>query len=114
MIGAATARRAAGFLSARYPAPCIVAFLLAVLSAGTGAAGEPAALPHGFVYLDAVIPDIRLDLRYCTDHNFVGERIDGYLAPRAILSRAAAAALAQVQAELRQEGLTPRRAAAAD
>jgi len=39
-----------------YPAPCILVFLLAVLSAGAGAAGESAALPQGFVYLDAVIP----------------------------------------------------------
>jgi len=88
-----------------YPAPCILVFLLAVLLAGAGAAGESAALRQGFVYLDAVITDIRLDLLYSTGHNFVGERIGGYLAPRAILSREAAVALAQVQEEVRPFGL---------
>jgi D-alanyl-D-alanine dipeptidase len=88
--------------------PCIALLLaigLVVLSAGSGVAGESVALPQGFVYLDAVIPGIRLDLRYCSGHNFVGERIDGYRAPRAILSREAAAALAKVQEDLRPFGL---------
>jgi len=88
--------------------PCIgllLAIGLFVLSAGAGIARESVALPQGFVYLDAVIPDIRLDLRYCSGHNFVGERIDGYRAPRAILSREAAAALAKVQEDLRPFGL---------
>jgi len=65
--------------------------------------GEP--LPPGFVDLTEVIPDIVLDLRYFDRNNFVGERIDGYLAPRAILSRDAANALAKVQEELRPSGL---------
>jgi D-alanyl-D-alanine dipeptidase len=91
MIGAAAAR--------------LPVFLLAFLYAAAGAAGEAPALPSGFVYLDAVIPDIHVDLRYSGSHNFVGQRVDGYLAPRAILSREAAAALAQVQAELRPFGL---------
>lgn len=62
-------------------------------------------LPHGFVYLDAVIPDILLDLRYCRANNFIGERIDGYLQARGILTREAANALAGVQAELKSSGL---------
>lgn len=94
-----------GAMSARIAAARPVVFLLAVLYAVAGAAGEATALPPGFVYLDEVIPDIRVDLRYSGSHNFVGEPIDGYLAPRAILSREAAAALAQVQAELRPFGL---------
>jgi D-alanyl-D-alanine dipeptidase len=88
--------------------PCIgllLAIQLFVLSAGAGIAGESFALPQGFVYLDEVIPDLRLDLRYCSEHNFVGERIDGYRVPRAILSREAAAALAKVQEDLRPFGL---------
>ena len=63
-------------------------------------AEQMAGLPDGFVYIDELIPDILLDLKYCTAHNFVGERIDGYLQPRGILSRDAAVALGQVQAEL--------------
>ena len=63
------------------------------------------SLPEGFVYLDEIIPDIRLDLRYCTADNFVGEIIDGYLLPRGILTLAAAEALAQVQDALKISGL---------
>ncbi len=66
---------------------------------------QTASLPDGFVYIDNVISGIRLDLRYCTTDNFVGERIDGYLQSRGILTVAAAAALAQVQAVLKPAGL---------
>jgi D-alanyl-D-alanine dipeptidase len=62
-------------------------------------------LPEGFVYVDGMIPNIVIDLRYCTDHNFVGERIDGYLKPRCILTKAAAEAVSKVQEELRAFGL---------
>jgi D-alanyl-D-alanine dipeptidase len=72
---------------------------------GGAAVQQPASLPEGFVYIDEVIPGIRLDLRYCTVHNFVGKRIDGYIRPRGILTRAAADALAQVQAALKTSGL---------
>lgn len=87
------------------PATRVLAFLLVVLSAAAGAGSDSARLPQGFVYLYDIIPDVRLDLRYNTGHNFVGERIDGYLAPRAILSREAAVAMAQVQQALRPFGL---------
>src|SRR5512140_3922562 len=81
-----------------------------VLSAGllpgiTMAGEQPEQLPSGFVYVDTVVPDIRIELRYATAHNFVGERIDGYLQPRCILTREAAVALRQVQEELRPFGL---------
>ena len=66
---------------------------------------QTASLPDGFVYIDEMISSIRLDLRYCTTDNFVGARIDGYLQPRGILTVAAAAALAQVQAVLKPAGL---------
>jgi len=62
-------------------------------------------LPPGFVYVDQVIPGIKLNLRYYTEHNFVGERIDGYLQPRCILSAPAAQALKAVQDDLQAFGL---------
>ena len=62
-------------------------------------------LPQGFVYVDTVIPNLIIDLRYYTDHNFVGERVDGYLKPRCIVTREAANALLQVQEELKPFGL---------
>jgi len=63
-------------------------------------------LPEGFVYVDEVIPDIKVTLPYYDGHNFVGERIDGYLQPRCILTVQAAQALKGVQDELRRFGLS--------
>jgi zinc D-Ala-D-Ala dipeptidase len=62
-------------------------------------------LPNGFVYVDRVVPNIVIELRYYAEHNFVGERIDGYLKPRCILTKEAANGLLQVQEELKPFGL---------
>lgn len=48
---------------------------------------------------------IRVDARYATSNNFTGEPLPGYEAPRALLRREAADALARVQARLRSQGL---------
>ena len=58
----------------------------------------------GLVSLAEVIPDAILDIRYYTAFNFVGERIDGYEAPAAYLTRAAADALRCVSDDLRAAG----------
>ena len=50
-------------------------------------------LPDGFVYIRSLIPDVREIMAYATDDNFTGARVNGYLAPRAILTRPAARAL---------------------
>lgn len=63
------------------------------------------ALPTGFVYASSVIPDLILDMRYASAHNFVGKRITGYRKPVCILTQEAAKALARVQAELKAFGL---------
>lgn len=79
-----------------------------VLLCGLWLAAAPAGavdLPEGFVYLDEAVPDIVVDLRYYSGENFIGERIDGYLAPRCILSREAAVALSRVQGDLKRFGL---------
>jgi hypothetical protein len=62
-------------------------------------------LPTGFVYLDEVIADAIYDVRYYTDNNFIGSRVDGYMVPRVILTSEAANALAGVAEEFRQKGL---------
>lgn len=62
-------------------------------------------LPHGFVYVEDVIPNIRIEIRYSTDNNFVGRPIDGYVKPRCILTKEAALALWKVQEELNRSGL---------
>ncbi|WP_373231152.1 M15 family metallopeptidase [Cohnella sp.] len=61
-------------------------------------------LPKGFVYVDEVIPSAEFDIRYFSDYNFIGTRIDGYEAPFAILSSEAAKALKAVSDELSPEG----------
>ncbi|MCB2185703.1 MAG: M15 family metallopeptidase [Deltaproteobacteria bacterium] len=63
-----------------------------------------AARPADFVDAQVLIPGLVLDIRYYTDHNFVGARVDGYLAPRCLLTRPAAEALARVQNRLREYG----------
>ena len=53
----------------------------------------------GFVSIGEAVPDALLDIRYYSSFNFIGERIDGYEAPAALLTREAAAALKKVSDE---------------
>ncbi len=62
--------------------------------------------PDSFVDATTVAPGLLVEARYATAHNFVGEVIDGYEKPRCYLTRPAAAALAQVIADLEPHGLT--------
>lgn len=57
-------------------------------------------MPTAFVDVQEVIPDVQLDIRYFTPHNFVGERVNGYNAGKCILTKEAAQALAKVQKDL--------------
>ncbi|MDN5780698.1 MAG: peptidase M15, partial [Luteimonas sp.] len=59
------------------------------------------AAAAGMVDIQALVPDIRLDIRYAGSHNFVGEPIDGYEAPRCYLLRSVAEALQRVEKSLR-------------
>lgn len=62
-------------------------------------------LPEGFVDIKDIIPNIQLEMRYYTEDNFVGQRIDGYEKSKCILSKKAAIALKKVQGELQTFGL---------
>ena len=53
----------------------------------------------GFVSVGDAIPDVLLDIRYYSSFNFIGERIDGYEEPVALLTREAAEALKAVSDE---------------
>lgn len=82
---------------------------LAFLAVGgpvAAAEGEGAGLPEGFVYLRAVDPTIRQEVRYFGHHNFMGRPVPGYGANEIVLTREAAEALAAVQAELTASGYT--------
>ena len=61
-------------------------------------------LPEGFVYVTDIVPDVILEMRYYSTYNFIGQRIDDYLSPVAIISEAAALALLQANADLRNQG----------
>jgi zinc D-Ala-D-Ala dipeptidase len=63
-------------------------------------------MPGNFVDIQKVIPDVVMDIRYYSPHNFVGERVDGYLAPKCYLTKDAAQVLAEVQKELVPYSLT--------
>jgi D-alanyl-D-alanine dipeptidase len=63
-------------------------------------------LPKGFVYVENIIPSIKVELRYLSNYNFVGTPIDGYNAEVCILSKQAAIALKNVQEELKQYNLS--------
>ena len=58
----------------------------------------------GFVSIGEVLPDVLLDIRYYSSFNFIGERIDGYEEPVALLTREAAAALKKVSEEAMMQG----------
>lgn len=60
--------------------------------------------PSEFVLLADAIPDAILEIRYYGTYNFVGERIDGYEQPVALLTKEAAAALKEVSDELNAKG----------
>ncbi|MGF1736470.1 M15 family metallopeptidase [Photobacterium satsumensis] len=63
------------------------------------------SLPEGFVDIQQVDSSIVVDIRYFSSDNFVGERIDGYTAAKAISTQKTAQALADVQQALRSFGL---------
>ena len=60
--------------------------------------------PSGFVLLADYVPGIVQEIRYYTTYNFVGDRIDGYEEPCALLTREAARALKAVSGEVNAQG----------
>ena len=56
--------------------------------------------PSGFVLLSDFVPDIIQEIRYYTTYNFIGDRIDGYEEPCALLTKEAARALKAVSNEI--------------
>ena len=63
-------------------------------------------LPDGFVYVRDLIPTAREDVRYAGSHNFMGRPVDGYKAPRAVLTCEAAVALKAAADAFAKKGYT--------
>ena len=60
--------------------------------------------PSGFVLLADYIPGIVQEIRYYSTYNFIGDRIDGYEQPCALLTIEAARALKSVSNEVMVQG----------
>ncbi|MFO7570598.1 MAG: M15 family metallopeptidase [Smithellaceae bacterium] len=63
-------------------------------------------MPDTFVDITRIIPDVLLEIRYYGEHNFLGAKVDGYLAPKCLLTKPAAMALAAVQKDLKPFSLS--------
>ena len=61
--------------------------------------------PSGFVLLSDYVPGIIQEIRYFSTYNFIGERIDGYEEPCALLTKEAARALKSVANEMAVRGM---------
>ena len=60
--------------------------------------------PDSFVTVNQALPDALFEIRYFTENNFLGARVDGYEKPLCLLSEPASAALAKVQQDLLEKG----------
>ena len=83
--------------------------ILLLITAAMACACAGAQVKHsddssGFVPITDVVPDVILEIRYFGTYNFVGARIDGYLAPTAWLTREAADSLKAVSDDMIKQG----------
>ena len=82
--------------------PCI---LLALAVALAGCAHLDAENGRdGFVPIAEAAPDVIQEIRYYSTYNFVGDRIDGYEQPVALMTKEAAAALREASDECVKRG----------
>jgi zinc D-Ala-D-Ala dipeptidase len=79
------------------PLMCVLAAIVAPADAS-----RPAAT---LIDAGTVVPGLVADIRYAGSHNFVGRPINGYRAPRCLLTQPAANALAEVARDLATHGL---------
>ena len=70
----------------------------------TGYGNDPAMDTSGFVLLADYVPQIVQEIRYYSTYNFIGDRIDGYEEPCALLTVEAARALKSAASELIVQG----------
>ncbi len=84
----------------------IVAALILSLASAPFAQSNSEQRPDSFVDAASVAPGLFVEARYAGAHNFVGRPIEGYDKPICYLTKPAAAALAQVVADLEPRGLT--------
>src|SRR5215210_2822046 len=76
--------------------------IVAIMPSPSSAQTTP---PASFVDAAALIPNLAVEMRYHGSNNFIGRPVDGYERPVCLLTRQAAAALAEVQRSLAPRGL---------
>ena len=89
------------------PVKIFIGALLALTLLVAPAHAQKSASPEdssGFVVLSEVVPDIIQEIRYFSTYNFVGDRIDGYEIPCALMTREAAEALKAVSDDVMRQG----------
>ena len=84
----------------------LVAALIFALAPSAFAQSNSERRPDSFVDAARIAPGLLVEARYAGAHNFVGRPIEGYDKPICYLTKPAAAALAQVVADLEPRGLT--------
>jgi len=67
--------------------------LTCALALSCGMTQDPSMDDSDFVNISEEIPEVIIEARYYSTYNFVGDRIDGYEAPVAYMTKEAAAAL---------------------
>lgn len=82
---------------------CLLSALAVIVLAGC-ATCSPQSEPAGFVHVSEAVPDVILEIRYHSTYNFVGDRIDGYEQPTALLTVEAAKALKAVSDDVKAQG----------
>ena len=85
----------------------LAVIMLATFLIFSSASAEKSVSPEdstGFVILSDVVPDIIQEIRYYSTYNFVGDRIDGYEKPRALMTIEAAQALKKVSDDVMKMG----------
>ena len=63
-----------------------------------------ADIPKDFLYVEHYIPQVVIDLKYYTNDNFIGSKINGYKSNKCIITKDAANALRHVQNDLKHFG----------
>ena len=94
--------RSGHFLLRQVLTMLIAAVVLFPVSGCRTSCPEPA--PSGFVHVSDVIPDAILEIRYYSTYNFIGDRVNGYEKPTALLTSEAARALKAVSDDVKKQG----------
>lgn len=97
-------RRDTWHVVATIKATMVVALAAIVLAACGQQKKAPETDRSDFVSVTDVVPDAILEIRYYSTYNFVGERIDGYERPIALMTRRAADSLKVASDELKAKG----------